>query len=115
MKIEWTSWDEAEKLEDNWKDVPEREVHELHEKCYKELVDYCVDNKIFFTDDQHQSNSFKAVPLFDGKLPMTFSLRAWSGLIADVWNKILGTNYNYLTFYCGSIPIEVSTFLSKNS
>lgn len=115
MKIEWTTWDEAEKLEDNWNDVPKNEAHKLRQDYYKELVDYCVESKVFFTDEQHQSSSFKAVPVFDGELPMTFTLRAWSDLMSEVWNKILGTDYNYLTFYCGNIPIEVSAYLSKKS
>lgn len=114
MKIKWISWDESEKLEHNWSSVPKCNVSKLHEKYYKELVDYCVENKVFFTDNQHQSSIFKAVPLFDDKLPMSFSLRSWSGLMSEVWNKILGTDYNYLSFYCGNTPIEVSTFLSKN-
>lgn len=89
---------------------------EINDICYQKLINYCIKNHIFITDYQHQSPHFKGIPVFqddDGQKYLSlYSLRAWSGLMADVWNEILKTNrFSYLDFYCNSRDEEIDNFL----
>lgn len=82
---------------------------------YEATLNYCVDNHVFFTDWEHQSEDFKGVPVLEdenGKYVLLMTLRAWGGFMADVWNKILKTNkFGYIDFYCGGCPKEVEDYL----
>lgn len=84
------------------------------------LQDYVVKNKIFLTDYDHQNQNEDGhgVPVFqdsDGNLYVgTYTLRSWSGLMAECWNKILGiSSLSYIDIYCGSTPAEISKYLTK--
>ena len=77
-----------------------KEYEKINEECTNVLVDYCVKNHIFISDDEHQNEDW-GCPVFDNKWKLTFTLRAWSGIMAEVWNRILGIDtLNYLDFYC---------------
>lgn len=76
------------------------DLRTLYSQSYKELEDYCVHHHIFVSDNEHQSESW-GVPVFDNRYTIQLSLREWSGLMADVWNRIYETDqYDYLDFYC---------------
>lgn len=85
---------------------------EIGKQCEEAVIKYCVENHVFLTDYDHQGNK-KGVPVIDNKYILTYTLRAWGGLMADVWNEILGekNKYNYLDFYCSGCPKEVEDFL----
>lgn len=88
---------------------------DINEMCYIQLKKYCIKNNIFITDIDHQSSSCEGIPVFkddDGqKYMVTYSLRAWSGLMAEVWNAILKTDkYYYLDFYCGMRKKEIDEY-----
>lgn len=89
---------------------------DINEMCYIQLKKYCIENNIFITDTDHQSRGCEGIPVFkddDGqKYMMFYSLRAWSGLMAEVWNAILKTDkYYYLDFYCGMRNKEIDEYL----
>lgn len=96
-------------------------LDDLNKKCHESVKDYCVKNYIFYTDFEHQSSYYDCVPLVidnnGNAWAMTYSLRAWSGLMADVWNKILNTDkYDYLSFYCSNEPSsEIISFLKDRN
>lgn len=97
--------------------MPEEEAEELKkllDECNYAVKKYCIDNKIFFTDSEHQQARFATVPIVNDKYVITYSLRSWSGLMADVWNEILHKGYSYLDFYCDSIPDEIVKYLKEN-
>lgn len=88
---------------------------EISETCDQKLKKYCVKNHIFITDSEHQHSK---VPVFqddDGQKYLTlYSLRAWSGLMADVWNEILHTDrFMYLDFYCNCRDEEIDEYLKS--
>lgn len=94
-------WDEYDK--NPWLDGKKEEGENLialRQKCYQDLVDYCVKNRIYISPNQHQNEDW-GVPVFDNKYVDQFSLRSWGGIMAEVWNKIMGReDLNYLDFYC---------------
>lgn len=99
-----------------WTDEKKAEqLKSLYDEMEKTALDYCVDNHIFVSDYQHQSDSFKGVPVLEdngNKYVLLMTFRAWGGFMADVWNKILKTDkFNYLSFYCNGCPKEVENFL----
>lgn len=101
------SWTDEEKAE---------ELAEISQRCDQAIRRHCVENKIFFTDEEHQSDKYRCVPVVDDKYYLTYSLRAWSGLMADVWNEILGkTCLDYIDIYCGNVPAEVEKYLKENN
>lgn len=70
------------------------------EKCYEDLFNFCVKNRIYVSPEEHQ-NADWGVPIFDDKYIDQFSLRNWASLMAEVWNKIMDrADLNYLDFYC---------------
>lgn len=89
-----------------------KELIDITKECEKALIKYCVDNHVFKTDYEHQGGE-NGVPVFNNKYILTYTLRSWGALMADIWNEILGENdkYNYLDFYCGGCPKEVENFL----
>lgn len=91
------------------------EMIDILDKSHQAVLDYCVRNHIFYTDSEHQSSQYKCVPIVNNKWVMTYTLRAWSGLMADVWSRILHKSYDYLDFYCQSIPEEIKKFLQENN
>lgn len=71
------------------------------EKCYEDLFNFCVENRIYISPDEHQNTIDWGVPIFDDKYIDHFSLRSWADLMAEVWNKIMDrTDLTYLDFYC---------------
>ena len=69
-------------------------------KCYEDLYNFCVENRIYVSPEEHQ-NADWGVPIFDDKYVDQFSLRSWADLMAEVWNKIMDrTDLTYLDFYC---------------
>lgn len=93
------------------------QLRAIDEKCDEAVRRCCIENKIFYTDYEHQSSQYKCVPVCeeDGiKWVMTYSFRAWSGLMADVWNEILNKRFDYLDFYCGSHDDAVDRYLKAN-
>lgn len=97
----FTYWDNPKYPELNIDDFENKNDYEiLNTKSIVEIIDYCIDNKIYISDYEHQSTEFHGVPVVDG-YSCTFTLRAWSRIMADVWSKITGNNYDYLDFYCG--------------
>lgn len=87
------------------------EYSNITKECEEVLIKYCIDNHVFKTDYEHQGGK-NGVPVFDDKYILTYTLRAWGGLMADVWNEILKTDkFGYLDFYCGGCPKEVEDFL----
>lgn len=91
----------------------------IADECDKAIRDYFVDKKIFITDYAHQSEVSEGVPVCedsDGKLyASTYTLRAWGGLMAECWNKILDiSSLDYIDFYCGGEPKEVVEYLKAN-
>ena len=70
------------------------------EKCYEDLLNFCVENRIYISPEEHQSARW-GVPIFDDKYIDQFSLRSWASLMAEVWNKIMDrADLGYLDFYC---------------
>ena len=70
------------------------------EKCYEDLFDYCVKNRIYVSPEEHQNGEW-AVPVFDDKYVDQFTLRSWASLMAEVWNEIMDrADLTYLDFYC---------------
>ena len=73
------------------------------EKCYEDLFEYCVENRIYISPDEHQSARW-GVPIFDDKYIDQFSLRSWASLMAEVGNKIMDrAELGYLDFYCNEV------------
>jgi hypothetical protein len=96
----FTYWDNLNYPELDIKDFEnEQDFRDTNSKAIDEIVDYCIEHKIYVSDYKHQSLDFHGVPVVDGHA-ITFSLRMWSSVMADVWSKITGNNYNYLDFYC---------------
>lgn len=94
-----------------------KELGHLRDECYWTVHDYCVQNKVAVTSDQHQSESFKGIPVVDGKYPLMMSQRAWGHFMADIWNQILRiTRLDYMDFYCTGdiLPPEVKEYFEKN-
>lgn len=119
-----TKEEALEKLLERYEALPDyvdekkaNEWLEIGHECEKALIDYCVKNHVFLSDYDHQGNS-KGVPVFDDKYILTYTLRSWAALMADVWNEILGLSfkdkYNYLNFYCNGCPKEVEEYIVKN-
>lgn len=104
-----------EKLPD-WIDEDKADFYkDINEVCRYKLKKYCIDNKIFITDGQHQTSM---IPVFQDddnqRYTLLYSLRAWSGLMAEVWNEILKTDkYYYLDFYCDSRNTEIDEYLKN--
>lgn len=92
-------------------------LEEIGKVCDQKLREYCIKEKIFLTDRTHQISNIPVFEDDDGqKYLMLYSLRAWSGLMADVWNKILDTDrLHYLSFYCNVRDEEVDNYLKKLS
>lgn len=91
------------------------ELLKISEKCDKAVHKFCVENKIFYTDEEHQSDRYACCPVIDNKYVVTYSLRTWSGLMADVWNEILDRDdLTYLDIYCNSVPASVEKYLKDN-
>ena len=100
-------WDEYHK--NPWLDGKKAEGEALskyRDECTKELVDFCVQNRIFISDSEHQNKDW-GCPVFDNKYKLTFTLRSWAGIMAEVWSKITGKELDYLDFYCsGDVAIS---------
>lgn len=118
------TFEEAKKkLEEMYDTIPtftdEKKADELlkiSEKCDKAVHKFCVENKIFYTDEEHQSSGFACCPVIDDKYVVTYSLRAWSDLMAGVWNEILDRDdLMYLDIYCNSVPASVEKYLKDNN
>lgn len=104
----WTN----QKMADYWDSIIE--------ECDNEVKRYIIENKIFFTDNEHQSETFEGVPVCEdtdgNKYASTWSLRSWSNLMAECWNKILGIDsLDYIDIYCGNQPTEIVTYLKENN
>lgn len=82
-----------------WDNPKYPELDTENTKALNEIVEYCIEHKIYVSDAKHQSPEFHGVPVVDGHA-FTFTLRMWSSIMADVWSKITGNDYNYLDFYC---------------
>lgn len=86
-----------------WKRGCEEEaekIRQLQESSWYDVVDYCVENRIYVTDEEHQGADF-GVPIIDDKYLLQLTLRTWADLMSEVWNRILRTKkYSYLDFYC---------------
>lgn len=96
----FTYWDNPNYPELDIKDFEnEQDFAVVNKKALDEIVDYCIEHKIYISDSKHQSSEFYGVPVVDG-YAFTYSLRMWSSIMADVWSKISGNNYIYLDFYC---------------
>ena len=96
----FTYWDNPNYPELDIKDFEnEKDFDVVNKKALDEIVDYCIEHKIYISDSKHQSSDFHGVPVVDGHA-FTYSLRMWSSIMADVWSKISGNNYIYLDFYC---------------
>lgn len=63
------------------------------------VIDYCVKNKVYVTDSEHQ-NSIYGAPIVDNKYVYCDSLRGWSDIMARVWTIVNEKSYGYLDFYC---------------
>lgn len=89
---------------------------EIKKACDKKLRRYCIKKKIFITDQAHQISHIPVFEDDDGqKYLMFYSLRAWSELMADVWNEILNTSrLYYLNFYCNGRDEVVDNFLKTS-
>lgn len=98
--------------EEQWK-IPEfldkekyDKILEIRDKAMVELFNHCVKNRVFVSDTYHQNGEY-GMPVYDNKYAITFTLRAWAGFMAEVWNTIEGivNKYDYLDFYCSrSVP-----------
>lgn len=99
--IETKEWDEYAK--NPWLDGKKEEgerLTNLKQKCCQDLIDYCVQNRIYISPDEHQGADW-GVPVFDNTYVDQFSLRSWGAIMAEVWNKIMGReDLDYLDFYC---------------
>lgn len=70
------------------------------EKCTEDLINYCIEHRIYVSPDEHQNVGW-GVPIFDDKYVDQFSLRSWADLMAEVWNEIMDrADLTYLDFYC---------------
>lgn len=93
MVTEWTHWDS------DYPDIPDDDI--LWQTAWDDVKDWCVKNRVFVSDGNHQ-HALDGTPVLDGKYAYRLSLRRWSGLMAEVWNEIRGTNnLTYMDFYCG--------------
>lgn len=92
-------------------------LKECGKACDQKLREYCIEEKIFITDQAHQISNIPVFEDNDGqKYLMLYSLRAWSELMANVWNKILDTDrLDYLSFYCNNRDDEVDNYLKNLS
>lgn len=63
------------------------------------VIDYCVKNKIYVTDNNHQYSDFGA-PIVDNKYIYCDSLLGWSDVMAKAWSIINEKSYRNLDFYC---------------
>lgn len=92
-----------------------KELEKTIQECDQAVRKHCIENKIFFTDEEHQSSIYTCVPVVDDKYYLTYSLRSWAGLMADVWNEILGdSSLSYIDIYCGAVPDSVEKYLKEN-
>lgn len=81
-----------------WKDYLEvfnENVHADLEKLRKAIIE----KNIRCTGEQHQSDFYKSVPLWDNGLVDTYSYRAWGDLMAAIWSEVDNTDYSYMSFY----------------
>lgn len=98
----WTHWDD-----ENYKEIADvidfhndrKNFDEVFLKVYESVIDFCVKNKIYVSDSEHQAGDY-GVPIVNNLYKFEFSLRTWAGLMAEVWTKINNKDYSYLDFYC---------------
>lgn len=82
----------------------------LRQKCFQDLINYCIKNHIYISPDEHQ-NADWGVPVFNNKYIDQFSLRSWGDIMAEVWNEIMGRNdLDYLNFYCNDADNAIKDY-----
>lgn len=83
-----------------WHEAEDKMLGFTFDQAYEDvLVEYIKEHNIRRGGDWHQDN----VPLFDDGNTIAYSMRAWGGLLADIWSEVDGKDYNYMDFYMDSV------------
>ena len=91
-KIKVVRWAKYEIIRN---ELPECDDDPIYEAAIKEAV---IREGVRMNGDQHQ-NAPNGIPVFSDGTYALYSMRAWGGLMAEVWSEIDGKNYSYLDFY----------------
>lgn len=95
----------AEELK-KWENIPNYTDEEKAEEWgkvesdyYEAVVQCLIDTGIRVSQEDHQCDY---IPVADDKYVMMFSFRVWSGILAEVWNRLHSNEpeRNYLDYYC---------------
>lgn len=75
------------------------EWEEIQEQYCEAIVQCLIDTGIRISQEDHQCGY---IPVADDKYVMMFTFRAWSGILAEVWNRLHpeGPTRDYLDYYC---------------
>lgn len=82
-----------------WEQSDRRE-HLWSEERHEAVKSYIKEHGLMFYGEDHQTDSFCGVPLFNDGSVVTYTMRAWGAMMAEVWG---GT---YIDFYIKDLSGE---------